>query len=70
MNGWGMVSSPNSIFPVIFFFLMEAGEKEKRKNSAVTFSVSLILKSNSHGGTLGCPGWARPGAFLPQPPVE
>lgn len=71
MNGWGMVSSPNSIFPVIFFFFLNGGwgEREK-KEPAVTFSVALILKSNTHGGTLGCPGWACPDAFLPQPPVE
>lgn len=37
-----MVSSPNSIFPVTFF--MGAGEKERRKNSAVSFITALILK--------------------------
>lgn len=46
-HGWGMVSRPNSVFPVIFliFIFMEGREKgEKRKNSAVTFIMALILK--------------------------
>lgn len=43
-NGWGMVFSLNSLFPVIFIFLMEAGGKERRKNGAVTFIMALILE--------------------------
>ena len=45
-----MVSSPNSIVPVIFF-LTVSGEKERRKDSAVTFSFALILK------LFGLPCW-------------
>ena len=41
-----MVSIPNSIVPVTFFFFLKQGrgEKERRKDSAVTFSFALILK--------------------------
>lgn len=42
-NGWGIVSSPNSLFPVIIIFLMEAGVKKRRNSSAVTFALALIL---------------------------
>lgn len=42
-NGWGMVFSLNSTFSVIFFFF-EAGERQRRKESAVSFIMALVLK--------------------------
>ena len=48
-----MVSSPNSVVPVIFFFLTGSGEKERRKDSAVTFSFALILKLGFPSGPAG-----------------
>lgn len=58
-----MASGPNSIFPVIFFFfLMEAGEKERRMNSAVTFSMALTLKPFKKEHSWWHPGVSRMGS--------